>query len=134
MNSDSNTTEPQALDRAGIRALYERLDEVPLEQVADADLLQLLEHRYATEPVPPCRVCGGTLSIASIGGGEATRYACLPVEDDPDNPGRTRHKEGRSLADDHYARSRWTHYQEGDAEVRELVARYRRHMKSQQTG
>lgn len=108
--------------------LYQRVSRTPAPELNDEDLLAVLAQRYATEPVPPCRVCGDKLSIASIGGGHATRYACSGHEVDPADPQRLRYKPGRSLADEHYAQSGWTHLQPGDALVRELIARYRRHM------
>jgi hypothetical protein len=79
---------------------------------------------YATaDEVPPCRVCGGKLSIAACGGGGPTHWACSGQEDDPDNPGRLRRIPGRGIADDHYDRSRWTQYNTGDSLVLELLRR-----------
>jgi len=92
----------------------------------DADLLACLRERYAADPVPPCRVCGGELSIASCGGGRPTEWACSTWEDDPDKPGELRRKDGRSIADAHYERSFWTQYRGGDEAVLELVARVER--------
>lgn len=103
------------------------LRQKPTAELTDAELVELLAARYASEPVPPCRVCGGVLSIASCGGGRATEYACSDLEDDPDDPdkpGALRRKAGRGIADDHYSQSRWTHYQPGDAAVQELLARF----------
>ena len=81
-----------------------------------------LRKRYTAEPVPPCRVCGGELSIARAGGGEATKWACSPLEDDPDAPGMLRVKTGRGRADDHYSQSQWTQYRGGDSDVLDLIA------------
>lgn len=117
---------PDPFDEDALIELQRRIARTPPDELADADLLALLAARYATEEVPPCRVCGGRLSVASIGGGEATRYACSGQETDPENPERLRYKPGRTIADEHYANSRWTHYREGDAHVRELVQRFRR--------
>ena len=97
-----------------------------LPEWTDAELLAWLREQYKAEPIPPCRVCGGRLSVASMGGGNATRWACGMWEDDPDAPGKLRRKPGRGLADGHYERSEWTQYREGDAAVLELVARMER--------
>ncbi len=113
-------------DDTQLRQAQRRLYDLPAEQVSDADLLLVLEARYATEPVPPCRVCGGKLSIQCAGGGQATVHACDGKEEDPEQPGRLRYKPGRSLVDEHYSQSHWTHYQSGDSDVRELITRYRR--------
>lgn len=94
------------------------------EQLSEADLTALLRSRYTAEPVPPCRVCGGPLSIASAGGGSATIFACSDWEGNPDVPGELRRKVDRSIADGHYDRSRWTRYRDGDAFVLELLRRF----------
>lgn len=92
--------------------------------MSDTDLVALLRHQYTGDPVPPCRVCGAALSIASMGGGQATIYVCTGQEDDPGEPGKLRQKPGRGLADDHYSKSQWTRYKEGDAYVLELLQRF----------
>lgn len=53
-----------------------------------------------------CRVCGGELSMQDS---RDLVYACSPMEEDPDDPGHLRYKEGRRGLDadnDHYGRSR----------------------------
>jgi hypothetical protein len=92
--------------------------------LSDEDLLAILTEDYQRDDPPPCRVCGGPLGIASAGGGNASVWACDGMEDNPDQPGRLRWKEGRKPADDHYAASRWTQYRAGDQHVLELIARY----------
>jgi len=87
-----------------------------------ADIVATLRARYAPTTVPPCRVCGGELSIASVGGGEPTRWACSEYEDDPDVHGQLRRKPDRSMADAHYGDSRWVDYRQGgDSDVIELL-------------
>lgn len=100
-----------------------RLWETPIEQWSNEDLIESLSDRYTPEPVPPCRVCGGELSVQSIGGGNATVWGCSGTEDDPDRPGHVRYKEGRRVADDHYAQSTWTQHREGDSAVLEMIRR-----------
>lgn len=38
--------------------------------------LSILRARHVPPEIPPCRVCGAKLEIASIGGGRAAKYAC----------------------------------------------------------
>lgn len=96
----------------------------PHEQT-DGELAAELEASYTADPVPPCRVCGGKLSVASMGGGRATEWACDGMEPDPERPGCVRYKAGRSCADDHFGKSFWTQYRAGDSRVLELVRRFR---------
>lgn len=94
--------------------------EWPLEWVTDH-----LRGTYGPVEVPPCRVCGRALSIASMGSGEATKYACSGREPDPDRPGETRWTEGRTPADEHYGQSQWRDNRNGgDEVVMELLRRY----------
>lgn len=101
-----------------------RLWETPIEQWNAADLIEELRERYTPEQVPPCRVCGGELSVQSIGGGNATVWACSGMEDDPEQPGHSRYKADRRPADDHYAQSRWIQHRDGDRTVLELIRRF----------
>lgn len=78
--------------------------------------LAALEQRYTAEPVPPCRVCGGELSVQSMGGGKATVYGCSNKPDD------VKYTE---WIDGHYRQSTWVQYRDGDADVLALVAAYR---------
>ena len=102
-----------------------RLLQAPHE-LADADLVAVLEHVYRDEPVPPCRVCGGPLSIQKVGGGYAVEWGCSPYEDDPASPDLVSKKPGRGVADDHFAQSKWTQHRIGDPRVLELVRRFRK--------
>ena len=74
------------------------------------DILDRLRARYTETPVPPCNVCGGELTVQSLGGGAATVYAHSAPE-------------GVALRDwfDHYERSRWTQTRSGDSEVIALL-------------
>lgn len=107
------------------RERQRRLFETPVEQWADVELIEQLIERYTSDPVPPCRVCGGSLSIERAGGGEPTVWACSPWEDDPTDPGRLKPKAERNLVDDHYERSRWKQYRSGDCAVLDLIRRFR---------
>ncbi|WP_156173991.1 hypothetical protein [Cupriavidus basilensis] len=95
-------------------------------EYSDVELIALLKDRYTAMPVPSCRICGGALSVARTGGGEATQWACSEIEDDPDNPGRPKHEEGRGLVDDHFERSCWTQDKPGDEFVLEATSRLKR--------
>lgn len=88
----------------------------------DHDLIERLRARYTPEPVPPCRVCDGPLSIQRVGGGEPTVWACSPNENDPDEPGHLRYKAGRSGADQHYSQSRFEQRRTGDPDVLTLLS------------
>lgn len=99
------------------RAVEERFQPVPEDAdeyarriLPPEDLLERLRQRYSAEPVPPCQVCGGELSIQSMGGGQATKYGCPRPE-------------GVTYRDwaEHYDRSVWTQYRAGDSEVIALV-------------
>ena len=104
-----------------IRQMYEREE----TEWSDEELLWELRRIYTPDPIPPCRVCGRPLSIASVGGGQATRYACSNMENDPDRPGYLRRIADWDPADDHYARSVHTDYKSGgDSRVLELIRRF----------
>lgn len=105
------------------RALWQK----DVSEWSDDDLAWMLTERYKPSEIPPCRVCGGPLSIGAIGGGEPTRWACSGMEDDPESPGNRRYKQGRTVADRHYSDSEWVdRRQGGDSAVMELIARFRR--------
>ena len=87
-------------------------------------LLEAIESSYYPAEIPSCHICGGKLSIASIGGGP-TIWACTPTEDDVDENGKWVFKPGRSVVDDHYSKSRWQQYRHGDSRVMELVKRFK---------
>lgn len=104
--------------------MQELMDHSDIRAISDGDLITGLEHIYQATAVPPCRVCGGVLSIQSMGGGQPTVWACDPKEW-PDD-GEPFYKPGRSFIDDHYERSHWTDYRQGgDSKVMELIRRYR---------
>jgi hypothetical protein len=79
---------------------------------------QELVNRYTPEPIPPCRVCGEVLSMQSAGRGP-TVYGCSGTFED--ETGRTRYREGRRIADEHYSNSRFEQYRHGDRRVMALV-------------
>lgn len=74
--------------------------------VISRDLLDALRKRYTPLPVPPCRVCGKALNMASAGGGGAPMYAC----------GAAKHADGTADLE-HYERSQHKHLHSGDDEV-----------------
>lgn len=88
-------------------------------------LIERLKERYKPSVIPPCRVCGEKLSIQSCGGGKPTVWGCGMWKDDPDKPGEYRKKEGRTCADDHYAKSIFEDLRRGgDGDVMELIAQH----------
>lgn len=92
----------------------------------DKEIVTALVKRYRESVIPPCRVCGGKLSLQSVGGGRPTVWGCGMYEDDPDNPDRCRPKPGRSIADEHYSQSEYVDYRQGgDDVVIEAIRRWR---------
>ncbi len=86
-----------------------------------------LRERYSPKPVPECSVCGEEMSIQRISGAHVV-YACSSYGGDGD------FKIGRTLADEHYEKSRVTVVDDSDPDVialldenerlcRELIAR-----------
>ncbi|WP_097456260.1 ead/Ea22-like family protein [Escherichia coli] len=75
---------------------------------------QALRERYSPKPVPECSVCGEEMSIQRISGAQVV-YACSGYGDDGD------FKIGRTLADEHYEKSRVTVLDVGDPEVLALL-------------
>ena len=67
---------------------------------------QELRAYYGPVEVPPCRLCGAPLTIGSIGGGKATKWACSAADF------KTMGKDWL----DHYSKSRWTDYRRGGDE------------------
>lgn len=105
----------------------------PAEKYTDAQLVARLRERYTADVPPPCPVCGDALSVASMGGGNATVWTCSELMDDPDEEGHLIAKPGRgvnapSMADEtaHWVRSRWTQGRSGDSSVLELLTRFER--------
>ena len=85
---------------------------------SNAYLAEQLERGYATQTIPPCRICGGALSIGQIGGGLPTVYYCMAMAAAPQN--------GREKDWQHYGDSKWVEpRQTGDLRVLELVRRFR---------
>lgn len=83
--------------------------------------MQQLRERYAAPEIPKCRVCGGVLTVQRAGGGP-TIWGCTGMIDDPTGERNWIYAEGRSCADEHYERSRWSDYRQGgDADVIELI-------------
>ncbi len=120
-------TETAAFDpdsKEGRDLLYSLYDREPWEWPEEV-ILTMLRRSYSRPTIPPCRVCGGTLSVQAMGGGRPTEWACDGREDDPEHPGERRFKEGRRVADEHYSGSRFTDYRQGgDSLVIELIRRY----------
>jgi hypothetical protein len=112
---------PSGLSPCGSQAEPAATNAEPHVATIDHELVQRLRERYTPQLVPPCRVCGGELSIARAGGGEATVWACATMEEDPEAPGTLRLKPGRGGADEHYSESRWTQYRSGDDDVIALL-------------
>jgi hypothetical protein len=113
--SDKTAEERERAERERENNLYEKR----YNEWDDGDLSWVLHRRYTPTPVPPCCVCGGKLSMQSIGGGRPTGYACVGRDDDGN------WLEGRSVADYHYTLSCWDdHGHGGDGAVMELVRRY----------
>jgi hypothetical protein len=81
-----------------------------------------VKRRYAPTVIPPCRVCGGALSIGSIGGGEPTTWGCSEWDDDPARPGRLLRKEGRSCGDKHYGDSVFVDRRHVDSDAGVIIA------------
>ncbi|WP_394515004.1 hypothetical protein [Pantoea sp. SGAir0215] len=91
----------------------------------DGDVLKELRSRYAEPKIPSCSICGGELSVQRSGGGSPTIWACSGMIDDPTGERTWIYAEGRSCADEHYERSRWTDYRRGgDSDVIDLIDAY----------
>lgn len=75
---------------------------------------QALRERYSPAPVPKCPICGEEMSIQRISGAQVV-YACSGYGDDGD------FKIDRTLADEHYEKSRVTVLDVGDPEVLALL-------------
>ena len=70
------------------------------------ELIEALRERYTPKPLPPCRVCGSPLTLASMGGGKVPEYACSNATD----------ANGKTDLE-HYGQSKHTHYGTGDSHV-----------------
>ncbi|EIC6844114.1 ead/Ea22-like family protein [Escherichia coli] len=73
-----------------------------------------LRERYSPKPAPRCSVCGEEMSIQRISGAHVV-YACSGYGDDGD------FKTGRTLADEHYEKSRVTVVDDNDPDVIALL-------------
>ena len=86
-------------------------------KLSNAELMQILQERYESTVVPPCRICGAPLRVTAIGGGRPTKYACSTQ----------RLGDGYPTIDwEHYECSKWSDYRQGgDSAVVELLCRFR---------
>ncbi|EQA1495962.1 ead/Ea22-like family protein [Escherichia coli] len=75
---------------------------------------QTLRERYSPKPVPECSVCGEEMSIQRISGAHVV-YACSSYGGDGD------FKIGRTLADEHYEKSRVTVVDDSNPDVIALL-------------
>ena len=76
-----------------------------------AELVAEIARRHEPSKIPPCRVCGGPLSLEASGGGEPSRWACSIGKGESDTTG-------------HYVQSQHVdQHQSGDPLVVELLAR-----------
>ncbi|HDD9419947.1 TPA: ead/Ea22-like family protein [Escherichia coli] len=73
-----------------------------------------LRERYSPKPAPKCSVCGEEMSIQRISGAHVV-YGCSGYGDDGD------FKIGRTLADEHYEKSRVTVVDDSDPDVIALL-------------
>ncbi len=90
-----------------------------------SEIIDDLRNRYGEPEIPKCNICGGELSVQRAGGGSATIWACSGMIDDPTGERNWVYAKGRSMADDHYTRSRWTDYRRGgDSDVIDLINAY----------
>ncbi|HFN3647169.1 TPA: ead/Ea22-like family protein [Enterobacter hormaechei] len=78
---------------------------------------QSLRERYSAKPIPKCHICGTEMTIQRMSGSRVT-YGCSGAIYDETG---CHYAEGRSLADDHYARSRVTVADESDPDVLALL-------------
>ncbi|WP_436856373.1 ead/Ea22-like family protein [Citrobacter tructae] len=78
---------------------------------------QALRKRYSAKPTPKCDICGARMTIQRMSGSRVT-YGCSGAIYDETG---CHYAEGRSLADDHYARSRVTVADESDPDVLALL-------------
>lgn len=94
------------------------------KELNNEELIARLTQRYAPTEIPPCRVCGGELSIQAMGGGQPTEWACSGQKYDA-NDVWIGWQDGRTAADEHYRRSGFTdRRQGGDEDVIELIKRF----------
>jgi len=92
---------------------------IEYEDWTDEELLTLLERDHTTTEIPPCRVCGGSLSIQAIGGGRPTVWACSGQDESG------KYLPGRRAADEHYSESRFEDRRHTDGRIHELIRRYK---------
>lgn len=107
------TAEREA-ERARRRELYER----DIDAWTNEELAVELRRSYRSTTPPPCRICGGPLSLQAAGGGGPHVWACSGRNVRPSF-------QVMSSVDDHYNQSQW--YDPlcgGDERVMELLRRY----------
>ncbi len=79
--------------------------------------LARLRARYADPPIPPCRLCGGELSLHAAGPTGTTWYCDgFEVVD-----GVRQYQAGRKCVDDHFSASVHRVYRHGDEDVIALI-------------
>jgi hypothetical protein len=90
------------------------MSETEVKTTALDRMLARLEKRYGHYEVPLCRVCNRELSIAAMGGGERTWWACSPNIEDPEKPGWLKtnpdwepQPDNEKWPQGHYSHSRW---------------------------
>ena len=108
-------------------------ENLPDEEFLGYEEIETLRERYTPDSIPPCRVCGAKLSIASAGGGNATKYVCSEVY--RDGFGRIGTPEGNAKLD-HRKASEFYHVRSGDSLVIRLIDEYMDNLKrnSRQSG
>ncbi|EDY6474783.1 ead/Ea22-like family protein [Salmonella enterica] len=78
---------------------------------------QALRERYSPKPVPECHICGEEMTIQRISASRIT-YGCTGATYDDKG---CHYAEGRSIADDHYEKSRVTVVDVSDPDVLALL-------------
>jgi len=103
----------------GERERRKRLRDTEVRDWSDDELLAELHKSYDEPVIPPCRLCGAELSIASMGSAQATVYACTGRNEDGS------WKPDRTAADEHYSRSQHEDLKSGgDERVIEALRRW----------
>lgn len=96
------------------------------KELTNDELIERLTKRYKPTEIPPCSECGGPLTCVASGGGHPTEWACTGREYDKETEEYIGWKDGRTAADDHYRKSKFTDYhQGGDDDVMDLIRRFR---------
>lgn len=98
-----------------IKSLAEWDRKPPTDLVSFLDRLRL---RYGEPAIPPCRLCGGELSLHASGPTGTTWYCDGYLTD---GVGEREYKPGRSRLDHHFSASVHRVYQHGDSDVIALI-------------